>query len=192
MASACYISSPHRPSPKTTQQVREFQVTRALKSLLEPVSRYHSGTGRRSRARTDRMKVKTAVAACVSALSIGVIAGTAAPASAATGATVSGCAQGWSSYTGTCIWVVTGSKNASNHTQWVSQITVQAPRGASAGKLEAWAGNGPTGVAWYRSGNGTYVTWSINMWIKNGSGICGAYTYPGTSSRSIACITISV
>jgi hypothetical protein len=114
--------------------------------------------------------------------------------STASGATVRGCAQSWSTYTGTCIEVVTGAKNPSNHTQWVSKITVVAPRGASASKLEAWAGNGPSGVAWYRStGSNTHVTWSINKWIKNKSGICGAYTWPGGGSgRSIACITIKV
>ncbi|GHD52460.1 hypothetical protein GCM10010335_65000 [Streptomyces galbus] len=113
-------------------------------------------------------------------------------ASTASAATVNGCAQGGTTMPGTCIWVDTGTKNSSNHTQWVSQITVQAPRGASSSLLEAWAGNGPSGVAWYRSGNGTYVTWPINQWIKTNSGICGAYTWPGTSDRSIACITITV
>jgi len=113
-----------------------------------------------------------------------------APASAAT---VSGCAQGWSEYRGTCIWVDTGSKNYTSKTQYVSQITVAAPRGATASKMEAWAGNGPTGVAWYRStSSATYITWRIDKWIKTGSGICGAYTYPGTTTRSIACISIKV
>ena len=114
-------------------------------------------------------------------------------ANGASAATVNGCAQGWSEYSGTCIWVVTGAKNSSNHTQWVSKITVQAPRSGSASKLEAWAGNGPTGVAWYQSTpNSRYVTWSINKWIKNKSGICGAYTWRDGTGRSIACITIKV
>ncbi len=104
--------------------------------------------------------------------------------------TVSGCAQGWSEYPGTCIWVDTGEKRAADHTQWVSQIKVQKPREGSSGFLEGWAGNGPSGIAWYQSGNGETVTWSINKWIKTDSGICGAYTWPGSSDRSIACITI--
>lgn len=130
----------------------------------------------------SRMKVGGAVGAAVIAILCS--------ASSASAATVNGCAQGWSEHPGTCIWVETGAKNSSNHTQWVGKITVQAPRGAPASKLEAWAGNGPTGVAWYRSATGTYLTWSVNMWIKNMSGICGAYTWRGSTSRSIACITI--
>ena len=120
-----------------------------------------------------------------------VVATAVAMASPAYAATVNGCAQGWSQYHGTCIWVDTGGKNTSNHTQWVSQITVAAPYNVPPSTLEAWAGNGPTGVAWYHSTYGTYVTWSVNMWIKSNSGICGAYTYRDGSGRSIVCITIT-
>jgi hypothetical protein len=119
---------------------------------------------------------------------------TLASSSPASAQTVRGCAQSWSEWVGTCVTVVTGSKNAGNRTQWVSSVTVNAPREARVvnrpGRLEAWAGNGPTGVAWYRSANGLSITWSVNMWIKNGSGICGAF--PSGGSRSIACITIRV
>ncbi|MFV2022423.1 hypothetical protein [Micromonospora sp. LOL_023] len=125
--------------------------------------------------------------AVAAAVTVAVAASTANPAFAGT---VSGCAQGWSSYPGTCIWVDTGEKRTADHTQWVSQIKIQKPREGSSGFLEGWAGNGPTGIAWYRSGNGETVTWTINKWIKTDSGICGAYTWPGTSNRSIACITI--
>ena len=108
--------------------------------------------------------------------------------------TVNGCAQSWNpGGPGTCISVVTGSKNTSNHTQWVGQITVAAPYGESTpGELQAWAGNGPTGVAWYQSTTGLSVTWNINQWIKTGSGICGEYTYPGSCDTSEACISITV
>ncbi|MGI5238557.1 hypothetical protein [Dactylosporangium sp. CA-139066] len=126
-------------------------------------------------------------AALVAAITVTAAVATANPASADT---VNGCAQGWSQDVGTCIWVDTGAKNTTDHTQWVSQIKVQRPRNASSGFLEAWAGNGPTGVAWYQSGNGETKTWTINKWIKTDSGICGAYTWPGSSDRSIACITI--
>lgn len=111
-------------------------------------------------------------------------------------ATVTGCAQGSFEYRGTCISVVTGTKNKSNRTQYVESITIHAPtearRANKPSKLEAWAGNGPTGVAWYNTKKGLSVTWTVNKWIKNGSGICGAYTWPGTTNRSIACITIKV
>ncbi|MGC5288877.1 hypothetical protein [Micromonospora sp. DT231] len=125
-------------------------------------------------------------AAVVAAITVAAAVSTANP---ATAGTVNGCAQGWSQDPGTCIWVDTGEKRA-DHTQWVSQIKIQKPRQGSSGFLEGWAGDGPTGVAWYRSGNGETVTWPINKWIKTDSGICGAYTWPESSSRSIACITI--
>lgn len=125
-------------------------------------------------------------AAVVAAITMAAAVSTANPAAAGT---VNGCAQGGSTYVGTCIWVDTGEKRA-DHTQWVSQIKIQRPREGSSSLLEGWAGNGPTGVAWYRSGNGETVTWPINKWIKTDSGICGAYTWPGSSNRSIACITI--
>ena len=131
---------------------------------------------------------KKAIAGAGAALTLAMSIGLASPASAAT---VRGCAQSWSTSPGTCIEVVTGDKNSNNHTQWVEKVTVTAPRGASASKLEAWAGDGPTGVAWYAStSSATSKTWSIKKWIKNKSGICGAYTWKDGSGRSIACITI--
>ncbi|MCS7484598.1 hypothetical protein ACFFQW_46085 [Umezawaea endophytica] len=105
---------------------------------------------------------------------------------------VNGCAQGRSEWYGTCVWVTTGGKNNGNHTQWVEKIQVNAPREGrnTASTMEAWAGDGPSGIAWYQSGSGTTFTWTINKWIKTDSGICGSYTWPGRSDRSIACITI--
>jgi hypothetical protein len=137
--------------------------------------------------RTMKTSAKISLAGLIAAATM---AGTgASPASADSG----GCAQGGLPYPGTCISVVTGGKNASAHTQWVSNITVTAPREAREANarslMEAWAGNGPSGVAWYRSGNGLTFTWDINMWIKTDSGICGSYTW-SNGSRSIACITI--
>lgn len=112
-------------------------------------------------------------------------------ASAGTAAWAAWCDRMYSPYPGTCIGVWTGAKNSSNHTQWVDHMTVSAPRAAAPSKLEAWAGNGPTGVAWYRStSRSVFVTWPIHKWIKTNSGICGAYTYRDGSGRSIACIKI--
>lgn len=115
-----------------------------------------------------------------------------AKSSSASAAVLYGCAQSWSSTPGVCIAVVTGTKNANNHTQWVSQITVSVPPGNNPSLLEAWAGNGPTGVAWYGSqSNSTSHTWQIDRWIKNDSGVCGAYTIPlSGAGRAIACMTI--
>lgn len=131
--------------------------------------------------------VRSATSASTSRQGAPIATGKAAPS-----ATVNGCAQSFSADHGVCISVTTGSKNSSNHTQWVSQITVAMPTSYPPSKLEAWAGNGPTGIAWYQStSHANSITWSINMWIKNQSGICGAYTYTDGSGRSIACITIS-
>jgi hypothetical protein len=144
----------------------------------------------RARMRADRSAAKkSAIGLSVAGLAL---VGSLTSATAASAATVNGCAQSWSQDHGVCIYVVTGNKDTGNDTQWVSQISVQMANEPGS-KIEAWAGDGPTGVAWYRSQNGvTSVTWSINQWIKTNSGICGAYTYPGTSDRSIACITITV
>lgn len=133
---------------------------------------------------------RTRFAGLVSALALAMSVGLGGTASA--DGTVRGCAQSWSDKPGTCIEVVTGAKNSSNHTQWVSKITVRAPRAASApSQIEAWAGDGPTGIAWYKSTpSSLLVTWSINKWIKNRSGICGSYKWRDGSGRSIACITI--
>jgi hypothetical protein len=104
---------------------------------------------------------------------------------------VSSCAGSGDPSSNTCIVVWTASKNTTNQTQYVSQIRVNAPTSwAPNGLLEAWAGDGPTGVAWYASQYTTTQTWTINKWIKNGSGVCGAYGASG--SRSVACITIKV
>ena len=59
-------------------------------------------------------------------------------------------------------------------------------------QVEAWAGNGPAGIAWYKvQTRVSTVDWAINMWIKNGSGVCGSDTRPDYT-RAIACIGISV
>lgn len=104
---------------------------------------------------------------------------------------VSNCAGWGDPSSNACVVVWTGSKNTANHTQYVSQIRVNAPRSwAPNGLLEAWAGDGPTGVAWYASQYTTTQTWTVNKWIKNGSGVCGAYGVSG--QRSVACISIKV
>lgn len=70
--------------------------------------------------------------ACV-AFTIAAAVATAGPASAATG---NGCAQGWSDYPGTCIWVTTGDKDSANNTQWVSSIKIRKPREGTSSFLE--------------------------------------------------------
>lgn len=86
-----------------------------------------------------------------------------------------------------CIQVVTGSKNTSNGTQWVESVHVYATKDVK-GTIEAWAGDGPTGVAWYRiAHNVRSAKWTVGMWIKNGSGVCGRHQHAGT-----ACISIKV
>lgn len=142
--------------------------------------------GQRLRQPSLAARLVCGVAVAVVSIVAGLVVG-AAPAAAAE---VSGCAQGYSEYRGTCIWVTTGNKNTRDHTQYVSTISVSLPKGANAGKLEAWAGDGPAGVAWYRTTTGSTVKWTVDKWIKNNSGICGAYSY-SDGSRSIACITIS-
>lgn len=89
-----------------------------------------------------------------------------------------------------CVGAQTGQKNLTNRTQWVSTVTVRTT--LNPGRMEAWIGNGPSGVAWFGSVSGaTYRTWTVNRWVKNGSGICGAY-YHRFGGRSVACITIKV
>jgi hypothetical protein len=168
--------------------MNEHTQSTSMGSRLRSRSSSQASRGLRARAQAGRSAAKkAAIGLSVAGLAL---AGSLASTTAAS-ASVNGCAQGWSQYHGVCIYVTTGGKNTSNHTQWVSQISVQMAD-APGSKIEAWAGNGPTGVAWYRSQNGvTSVTWPINQWIKTKSGICGAYTYPGTSDRSIACITIT-
>ncbi len=95
-----------------------------------------------------------------------------------------------SQYPYVCVGASTGSKNYSNRTQWVGEVAVRTA--LEPWKFEAWIGDGPSGVAWYRTASGvTYMKWTVNRWVKNGSGICGAYHHR-YGGRSVACITIKV
>jgi hypothetical protein len=90
---------------------------------------------------------------------------------------------------GTWIWVGTGAKNYSNHTQWVSYITVMTgSAGACPGKLEAWTSG--FYVAQPVCGS-TATTWYISRWIPSGNGVCGA-SLNRYGGRDIACISITV
>jgi hypothetical protein len=123
---------------------------------------------------------------------------TAVPASAA---------QVWS-YGNPVIMVDTGAKNNSNHTQYVSDITIVDPGSpvCDGGTYEAWAGS-----VWYASrvicttsGGGTMnsTTFYINTWVPSGSGVCGSFwrnyqfgTWPFQYwkwMRNVSCITITV
>lgn len=90
---------------------------------------------------------------------------------------------------GTWIWVGTGSKNYSNHTQWVSYITVMTGSyGACPGKLEAWT------YHWYAAKavcGSTATTWYISKWVPSGNAVCGA-SLNRYGGRDVACIAIRV
>ncbi|MEA2493880.1 MAG: hypothetical protein QOJ29_1791 [Thermoleophilaceae bacterium] len=98
----------------------------------------------------------------------------------------------------TWIWVGTGAKNYSNHTQWVSYITVMTgSQGTCPSKLEAWTYGfyvaqqvcGPAAVTWY-----------ISKWVPTGNNVCGASSWTLWNSvwrrwvngRDTACISIRV
>jgi hypothetical protein len=90
---------------------------------------------------------------------------------------------------GTWIWVGTGAKNYSNHTQWVSYITVMTGTGgACPGKLEAWT------YGWYAAQQvcgQAQTTWYISRWIPSGNAVCGA-SLNKSGGRDVACISIQV
>lgn len=132
----------------------------------------------RQPARVTRQFKAAAVATLLAALlATGLLA------SKASGAVVQG------SSGGTWIWVTTGAKNYSNHTQWVSKITVLTGRyGACPGKLEGWT------YKWYATKTvcGEYaISWFINRWIPTGNAVCGA-SQNRYGGRDVACIAIRV
>lgn len=101
-------------------------------------------------------------------------------------AAVSGC-TGWSiSGYAACVSADMGSKNTSNHTQWVGNVTAYKTDGATSSLTEVWG----DGFYQSHSGNDTSYTWAINKWVASGTYICAAFTYP--SGRETACISISV
>lgn len=90
---------------------------------------------------------------------------------------------------GTWIWVGIGAKNYSNHTQWVSYITVMTGSGgACPGKLEAWTSSFYVSQSVCGS---TTVTWYISRWVASGNSVCGA-SLNRYGGRGVACRTIRV
>jgi hypothetical protein len=115
-------------------------------------------------------------------LAAGTLAVTATPAHAE---------QVWASGGGTIIIVETGTKNTSNHTQWVSSIYVQTGTSADnsygCGKFESWT------QGFYASAERCEnAYWTINRWVANGNNVCGAFDDFGGWPRRIACIAIKV
>jgi hypothetical protein len=92
-------------------------------------------------------------------------------------------------FDGTWIWVGTGAKNSSNHTQWVSYITVMTGSGgACPGKLEGWTSGF---YAAQQVCGSTAITWYISRWISSGNAVCGA-SLNRYGGRDVACISIRV
>jgi len=99
------------------------------------------------------------------------------------------------------LMVTTGAKNYSNHTQWVSSITVEDAGSyvCDGGTYEAWAGS-----VWYASrvpcspqygGTMNATTFYVSRWVPSGSGVCGSFWrmyFPNRWFRQIDCITIRV
>jgi hypothetical protein len=99
------------------------------------------------------------------------------------------------------LMVITGGKNYSNHTQWVSSITIEdaGSQVCDGGTYEAWAGS-----VWYASrvpcspqygGTMNTTTFYVNRWVSTGSGVCGSFWRwysRGGWLRLVSCITIRV
>jgi hypothetical protein len=99
------------------------------------------------------------------------------------------------------LMVITGTKNYSNHTQWVSSITIEdaGSQVCDGGTYEAWAGS-----VWYASrvpcstqygGTMNATTFYVDRWVPSGSGVCGAFWRwysRGGWLRLVSCITIRV
>lgn len=92
------------------------------------------------------------------------------------------------------IRVETGTKNYSNHTQWVSSIYIDAGNRCDGGTAEAWVSR-PGVIDWYASrqmcGNTMFF---ISRWVPSGSSVCGSdwFFANGKWWRGISCITITV
>ena len=99
---------------------------------------------------------------------------------------VSGC----TGYPTTCVWAGTGTKNVSNRTQYLGQVSGSAST-QDRGYIEVW-GDGFYKVA----SNTTYAVWTINTWVRSGTYICARFTYAHQWSIGgrgpTACIGISV
>ncbi|HXH26844.1 MAG TPA: hypothetical protein VNG90_03030 [Candidatus Acidoferrum sp.] len=91
----------------------------------------------------------------------------------------------------TMIWVNTGAKDYTHHTQWVSRITVESGASTCPSLYEAWT------AGFYASSvrcSPTAVTWYINRWVPTGNYVCGAAQASNgkITERQIACIAIRV
>jgi hypothetical protein len=118
----------------------------------------------------SRATMFVAAVAVVATSLVGIVV----PAQPASAAEVSGC------HLIGCVFVNTGAKNYSNHTQSVETISM-----GGYGFLETW-GNG-----FYQTAYGNSHTWGIGRWVASGTYVCGAVSVPGVPRR-IACIYISV
>jgi len=91
----------------------------------------------------------------------------------------------------TFIWVGTGQKDYTHHTQWVSWITVESGASTCPSLYEAWT------AGFYASKqmcSPAAITWYISRWVPSGNYVCGAaqVSLNGITERQIACISITV
>lgn len=98
-----------------------------------------------------------------------------------------------------CVSGYMGRKNTSNKTQWIGKVRVHTTCGActSGGvkMLEAW-GDGFYKSISYSSNSSRTInrdeTWTVNLWLRSGTNVCGAWTFFSMYPRAIACFTIKV
>ena len=91
----------------------------------------------------------------------------------------------------TMIWVGTGAKDYTHHTQWVSWITVESGASTCPSLYEAWT------YGFYASKqmcSPAAITWYIDRWVPSGNYVCGSahVRLNGIDERQIACIQIKV
>ena len=124
-----------------------------------------------------RLRTILLAATLAASASLGALAVAAEPASAAI---VRGCTSGF------CIDVDTGSKNYSNHTQWVGWVYAY-PGGNGFSRIEVWADG------FYQAKPGNAGQWFyVGRWVRSGTYVCGAVTIAVNGSRKIPCIAIRV
>ncbi|HVF04300.1 MAG TPA: hypothetical protein VNA20_05635 [Frankiaceae bacterium] len=107
-------------------------------------------------------------------------------------ATPAHAAEVWASGGTVTVKVVTGGKNYSNRTQWVSSITVLTNTSANnsygCGTFEGW-----TQGFYARVERCDSVHFYISRWVGSGNYVCGAFQdIDRRWNRSIACIAIRV
>ena len=129
-----------------------------------------------------KVRLPIAVATLATLFTGSLLCVTVPPASAA----VNGCAGLSISGYAACVSADMGSKNTSNHTQWVGNVTAYRGNSSTSSLTEIWG----DGFYYSHSGNDTSRTWAVNKWVSSGTNICAAFTYG--SGREIACISISV